>query len=87
MNFSDLKHCPFCGGEEYFERRRAAGYVTYNMRFDGRETHNEGMYDGLSYEDSGKRWCTDCGCYLGNAKTGRVGVAASKKLNRRCPNE
>lgn len=82
MKFTSLECCPFCGGEEYFEKRYANGFVIYNMRFDGRETHNEDMYDGLSYRDSGRRWCTNCGRYLGNELKDEAGVAASRRIER-----
>lgn len=80
MKFADLKCCPFCEGEEYFERRRASGIVIYNMRYDGSETHNEDMYDGLSYTDTGKRWCANCGRYIGNALKNEIGIAARRKI-------
>lgn len=82
MKFSDLECCPFCGGEEYFERCRAKGIVVFNVRFDGEETRNEDMYDELSYTDSGRRWCTNCGRYLGNSLKNEVGVAAMRIITQ-----
>lgn len=83
MKFSDLVCCPFCGSPEFFERRRAHGSVFFRMRFDGEETHNEGMYDGLSYEHSGKRWCSECERYLGDQNKDVVGAAARRKLDKK----
>lgn len=82
MKFSDLECCPFCGSEEYFGRCRAKGIVVYNMRFDGQETHNEDMYEGLSYTDNGKRWCADCGSYLGNDLKDEVSATACRRIDR-----
>lgn len=82
MKFSDLSFCPFCGNEEYFERRYACGTVIYHMRFDGEEINNEGMYDNLSYTDVGKRWCSNCGRYLGNENKNEVGVAARRAAEK-----
>lgn len=52
------------------------------MRFDGEEAHNEGMYDDLSYTDTGKRWCSNCGRYLGNENKNEVGVAARRAAEK-----
>lgn len=83
LRFSDLARCPFCGGDEYFEVRYAHGRVFWNARFDGREAHNEGMYDDLTYSDSGRRWCSNCESYLGNQKKDEVGARAKIALKKR----
>ena len=79
MKFSDLKCCPFCGGEEFYERRRAVGPVTYYFRFDGEEANNSEMYSCLSYSGSGRVWCAECDSYLGNYETDVVGVRAERQ--------
>lgn len=80
MKFSDLICCPFCGNDEFFSRVLVGGHAIYNQRFDGREAHNEEMYDYLSYTDGGKRWCSNCGSYLGNAPKNTVSKAALAAL-------
>lgn len=82
MKFSDLKCCPFCGCEEFYERRRASGPVRYNMRFDGDETDNSCMYDDLNYSWNGKVWCVECDRYLGNQEKNTVGVEAERAYKK-----
>lgn len=78
MKFSDLKCCPFCDSDTFYERTRVRGTMTYYLRFDGEEAHNEEMYDGLDYKSSGRVWCANCGNYLGNYATDEVGVKADR---------
>ena len=66
MIFKDLKACPFCGCEEYYERSRIKGYVQYRIRFDGEETDKTNMYDGTTTTPNGKFYCSNCERYLGN---------------------
>ena len=82
MKFSDLKCCPFCGSEEFYERRRASGPVMYYMRFDGEESNNSEMYSSLSYSGSGRVWCAACDSYLGKAETEAVGVKAEQAYKK-----
>ena len=70
--FSDLKSCPFCGSEEYYNRCTVKGIVQLNMRFDGEETDNECMYDNLEYYGSQKVYCRQCNAYLGNQVTNKI---------------
>lgn len=83
LRFSDLVCCPFCGGDEYFGVSYARGKVFCNVRFDGGEAHNEGMYDALTYSDSGRRRCSNCESYLGNQKKDEVGARAKIALKKR----
>ena len=82
MVFWELKCCPFCGCEEYYERRRATGIVRYYMRFDGKEANNSEMYGDLEYDCSGRVWCCDCDAYLGNIETDTVGVKAERAYKK-----
>lgn len=81
MKFSDLKCCPFCGCDEFYEKQYAYGTIMFRGRFDGKEAHNEELYDGLSYKYSGKTYCLQCNKYLGNIKENTIGKAAQKALN------
>lgn len=76
MKFSDLKCCPFCKSEEFYEKEYAKGSITYRMRFDGEETDNSTMYDNLDHYSSGRAYCDDCNRYLGNYMTDKLGKAA-----------
>lgn len=82
MKFTKLKCCPFCGSEEFYERRRAYGTVCYNMRFDGKEADNSCMYDSLNYSWNGKVWCAECDRYLGNQNENKVGVEAERAYKK-----
>ena len=80
MRFSELKCCPYCGGEEFYEKRYARGPVWFFMGFDGREADNTEMYSQLSYEGSGRVYCAECDRYLGNPDRNTVAVAVSRLL-------
>lgn len=80
MKFSKLEYCPFCGSEEVYEKRYARGPVWYQLRFDGKEADNTEMYEGLSFECSGRVYCNECNKYLGNIDKNIVSAAVAKKL-------
>lgn len=83
MKFSELKCCPFCGCEEYYEKQYVRGTIEYISRFDGEEADNSELYEGLLYDCSGRVYCVDCGRYLGNIQTEKVGVEVKRKLGVR----
>ncbi len=76
--FSDLKCCPFCGGQEFYEKRYARGSVWFFMGFDGKEADNSEMYSQLSYEGSGRVYCAECDRVLGNMDKNTVTEAVSR---------
>lgn len=80
--FEDLTKCPFCGCEVFYTMQKPIGMVQYRMRFDGEETDNEQMYDGLHFKETGKAYCFGCNQYLGNYFAGTVGTAAQRQLIR-----
>lgn len=80
MKFSDLKCCPFCGSEEFCEKRYARGPVRYYLRFDGKEADNSEMYSSLSYGGSDRVYCAECDRYLGNPDRNTVSAAVSRLL-------
>lgn len=47
INFSDLTQCPFCGCDGFYVRQHAEGTVIYHHSFDGSESDNNDMYNGL----------------------------------------
>lgn len=80
MEFSQLKRCPFCGSEEFFERCCAKGVVDHFMRFDGKASYHAPAYDGLEYTHNGRRWCANCEAYLGDEVKNEVASAAVRAL-------
>lgn len=82
MKFTDLKCCPFCDCDEFYTKQYAYGTIICRGRFDGEEAHNEDLYDGLCYKDSGRTYCLDCNRYLGNVEKNVVGKEAEKALRR-----
>lgn len=82
MKFAELRCCPFCGGEEFIEKRWAAGPIWYCMRFDGKEADNSEMYSMLTHKGSGRVYCADCDRYLGNMDTGDVSVKVARLIEK-----
>lgn len=80
MKFTELKCCPFCGSEEFYEKRYARGPVWYFSRFDGGDADNSEMYSQLSYEGSGRVYCAECDRYLGNSDRNTVSKAVERKM-------
>ena len=84
MKFSDLQCCPFCGHDEYYTKEYWYGTIYYGERFDGKEAHNENMYDSLNYKNhSGRTYCRNCNKYLGNKISNNLSKAAQKKIEQR----
>lgn len=81
MKFSELSCCPFCGAEQFYTKNYMYGTGVYRQRFDGEEPEgNEDMYDGLTVQEGTKAYCEDCGRYIGNLTTDRVGKVAEQAL-------
>lgn len=79
MKFSELKECPFCGYDVYYSKVYVTGNVYRNERFDGKDTNNDAMYDGLqNIRNTGKCYCCRCNEYLGNVYNNTVGYKAEK---------
>lgn len=83
MKFSDLRRCPFCGCDEFYEKRYARGPVRYYMAFNPDwEANNSEMYSSLSYEGTGRAYCADCDRVLGNFETGTVAAQAIREIEK-----
>lgn len=80
MKFSELKKCPFCGGDEFYQKGYASGPTSFTIRFDGEEADNSDMHSTLEYKYTGKCYCRKCGEYLGNIEKDIVGKKAEKVL-------
>lgn len=85
MRFRELKECPFCGSDTFFEKQKVKGYLYYNMRFDGDNdhAHNEDLYDTLDISENGKAYCLQCYKYLGNYIDDTVSKSVENKLSQR----
>ena len=79
MKFSDLICCPFCGNDEFYTKSVVTGSSYFNERFDGEETNNESMYEGLNFNSNGKAYCRRCNKYLGNTEKNEVGKMVLSK--------
>lgn len=88
MKFSDLTECPFCGADEFYTTEYVYGTIRYKERFDGREAHNEQLYDSLSTKNySGRTYCVSCNKYLGNREKDTVSKAVERSLMKGKYNE
>ena len=84
MKFSELKCCPFCGGEEFYRKEYAYGSLRYLERFDGAEADNSEFYESLNFKSySDRTYCRSCNRYLGNKENDTV----CKSLNLRVAKE
>ena len=78
IKFSELTNCPFCGWKEFFTKDYIYGPSTYYQRFDGLEADNTEMYECTTTEKGVRAYCGNCGKYLGNTATDKIGKAALK---------
>lgn len=83
FSFSDLKCCPFCGCETYYEKQTVKGKIEFNSMFNGEEAPNYDMYEGLIHTYSGRCYCRDCNAYLGNNLTNTVSKAVEHHIEKR----
>lgn len=85
MKFKEIKECPFCGSDMFYEKQKVKWYLYYNMRFDGDEdnAHNEDLYDQLNISYNGKAYCLQCNMYLGNYIDDIVSKSVENKLSQR----
>ena len=71
INFSDLTQCPFCGCNGFYVRQHAEGTVIYHHSFDGSESDNKDMYNGLNVTGGKRAYCSQCNKFLGNCETSK----------------
>lgn len=81
MKFTDLKCCPFCGSEMYYEKQTVKGKIEFNSLFNGEEAPNYDMYEGLTHTYSGKCYCRKCDKYLGNYIIDTVSKSVEQHIN------
>lgn len=76
---NDLKCCPFCGNDQYYQHMYVQGSGIYHSCFDGSyEADNTEMYSGLVHTMGVKIYCNNCEEYLGNLNTGELSAKAKK---------
>lgn len=57
----NIKECPYCGSEEYYQKESYKGFREFRMRFDGEEADNSDMWDGAVEKLISKyAWCCEC---------------------------
>ncbi len=57
----DIKECPYCGNDEFYYKQHMVGDGLMFCRYDGKETENGDMHEGLRYTPKGKfAYCTEC---------------------------
>ena len=79
MNFNDLNCCPFCGCDEFYTKEYVFGAIKYAERFDGKEAHNEELYDYLNTRNyNGRVYCRNCCKFLGNKETNMLSKRVEK---------
>lgn len=84
MKFSELEECPFCGYDEFYTNEYVFGSIRYAERFDGKESHNEELYDYLNTKNyNGRAYCRKCEKHLGNRETNVLSKKAQKALAER----
>ena len=60
-HITELSECPHCGHNEWYRKQRVKGEIIFRERFDGKETENFEMYDGISHRDTSKfAYCSKC---------------------------
>lgn len=80
INFSDLTQCPFCGCNGFYVRQHAEGTIIYHHSFDGSESDNKDMYNGLNVTGGKRAYCSQCNKFLGNCETNKISLPALKAL-------
>lgn len=63
-----------------FSKQYAYGTIICRERFDGEETENGDLYDGLHFKYSGRVYCSRCKGVLGNRIENTVSKSVEKKL-------
>lgn len=56
----DMKECPHCGHDTYYTTFRVSGTGNHFVRFDGKDTSNSEMYDGIFHHTHKWARCADC---------------------------
>ena len=57
-----VDRCPRCGSDEgYYTKDYLYGRSSFNYNYDGTESDNSGMYDGLNCKSGNIAYCINCG--------------------------
>ncbi len=56
-----FEKCPKCGSEDgFYTKEQARGPIRYKYNFDGSESDNGEMYEGLSFFGGNYAYCIAC---------------------------
>jgi len=58
VNTSDLKCCPHCGHDEFFNKQTLTGKTEYYGRYDGEQVENGHVYDDIEAKYSKYNYCS-----------------------------
>jgi len=67
-NQSTINCCPYCGSDEFYRKLTFSGRSECNYRFDGDETDNSSIHDGVNYHEQKTVFCRGCNKKLGVEK-------------------
>lgn len=56
----EMKECPHCGHDTYYIVSTVSGRSHFHARYDGKDTDNGGMYEGLTHKDHKWAKCSEC---------------------------
>jgi len=59
-NISELNKCPYCGCDEYIEYFTVSGKTHFRYRFDGKDSCNEDMHNGMRQIPQKFIYCACC---------------------------
>ena len=83
MKLDELKVCPFCNGDTFYQQFKIVGETIIRNRFDGEECDNAGLYDYADFvPKNSKVYCYICNRYLGNKDKNELSKAAEKRLRQ-----
>lgn len=82
MKFSDLKYCPFCGGDEFYTIEEYYGNPSKPQRFDGKAAIPGKIYDSIANTYKVNAYCRSCKRYLGDLLKDTVGAFAASAKGR-----
>ena len=60
-----MNRCKFCGNTTYYRIVKYSGRGLVHYNFDGSDTDNDHMHDGVNYSENKSIFCSNCREKLG----------------------